>query len=37
MMLSDRDMKNMLERKIQIPCKESDMQEAVLKSKRAYL
>lgn len=36
MMLSDRDMKNFLERKIQIPCNESNMQEAILKSKKAY-
>ncbi len=35
-MLSDRDMKKFLERKIQIPCKESNMQETVLKSKKAY-
>ena len=36
MMLSDKDIKNFLERKIQIPCKESNMQEAIQKSKRAY-
>lgn len=36
MILSDRDMKNFLERKIQIPYNESNMQKAVLRSKKAY-
>lgn len=36
MKLSDRDMKYFLERKMQIPCSESTMQEAILKSKKAY-
>lgn len=35
-MLSDRDIKKFLEENIQIPCDESNMQEAILKSKKAY-